>query len=363
MSRAAAISAFLTKHGYAHARAVPLAQDASFRRYLRLSGGPRPAVLMDAPPPEDVHTFLRTAAHLAGIGLSVPEIIAADESAGLVLEEDLGDTLLSTLATTQSFPEGTRQAAEYDLPAGGQPPAAVPLAQADEPEASREPWDAAIDTLIALQRAAPPAGLPAWDVAAMTQAALGTLLDWWWPAVFRSPAPDSARADFAAALEAMLAPLANGPLCFVHRDYYAGNLVWLPERQGPRRTGILDFQTAALGNPAYDLVSLVQDARQDMPARLADRAVRRYLAARSEIDPVAFQFAFAVCSALRHLRVACQWVRLAERDKRPQYLVYGPRTWKLLAAALRHPAATPLVAAMDRWIPVAARGNPPGRAA
>jgi N-acetylmuramate 1-kinase len=337
MTRGAAVSTFLAKQGYARAGVVPFAQDASFRRYLRLIGGPRPAVLMDAPPSEDVRTFLRIATHLAGIGLSAPEIIAANEADGLVLEEDLGDTLLSTLSNSP-------------------PPIPLPHGEGNP----IDPWDAAIDTLIALQRAAPPAGLPTWGPGAMTQVALGTLLDWWWPAVFHAPAPDKVRVDFAAALEATLAPLANGPCCFVHRDYFAGNLVSLPERQGPRRTGLLDFQTAAVGHPAYDLVSLLQDARQDIPAELADRALRRYLAGRPEIDPVAFQFAFAACAAHRHLRVACQWVRLAQRDNRPQYLVHGPRTWKLLAAALRHPAAAPLAAAMDRWIPAAVRGNPPG---
>ncbi len=337
MTRAATVSAFLAKHGYARAGVVPFAQDASFRRYLRLTGGPRPAVLMDAPPPEDVRSFLRIATHLAGIGLSAPEIIAANEADGLVLEEDLGDTLLSTVSNA---------------------PPPIPLPQGEG--APSDPWDAAVDALVALQRAAPPAGLPAWDSHAMTQAALGTLLDWWWPAVFRSAAPDNARADFAAAMKATLAPLANGPRGFVHRDYFAGNLISLPERQGPRRTGILDFQTAAIGHPAYDLLSLLQDARQDIPPGLAERALRRYLAARPEIDAVAFQSAFAACAAHRHLRVACQWVRLAQRDQRPQYLAHGPRTWQLLGAALRHPAAAPLAAVMDRWIPLDTRGNPPG---
>ncbi|HLB99683.1 MAG TPA: phosphotransferase, partial [Acetobacteraceae bacterium] len=97
MSRDAEIAAFLARHGYGNAGAAPLAQDASFRRYLRLSGGPRAAVLMDAPPPEDVRPFLRVAAHLAGVGISVPEIFAVDVGAGLVLEEDLGDALFPLL--------------------------------------------------------------------------------------------------------------------------------------------------------------------------------------------------------------------------------------------------------------------------
>jgi hypothetical protein len=326
MNRADLIATFLARHGYADAHAAPLAQDASFRRYLRLTGGPRPAVLMDAPAPEDVRPFLRIAAHLAGIGLSVPEIITADADNGLVLEEDLGDELLANPGVA-------------------------------EDTAAR--WDAAVDALLATQRAAPPGGLPAWGPVEMAKTALGTLLDWWWPATFHSPPPDNARADFAVALQAVLAPLIHAPRGFVHRDYFTGNLIWLPQRQGPRCIGILDFQGAALGHPAYDLVSLVQDARQDVPAEIASRALDRYLAARPELDPVAFGNAFAACAVQRHLRVACQWVRLAQRDGRPQYLLHGPRTWRLLANALQHPVAAPLAAILDRWVPPAARGNPP----
>ncbi len=333
MSRDALIADFLARHGFAAARALPLAQDASFRRYLRLAGGPRPAVLMDAPPPEDVRPFLRIAAHLAGLGLSAPEIIAADPAAGLVLEEDLGDSLF---------------AARLDRAPPSDPPAADVLAL----------FDAAIDTLANLQRAAPPPDLPAWDSRAMTAATLDPLFDWWWPVTFGAPAPDAARADIAAALRATLAPLEHAPKGFVHRDFFAGNLLWLPERVGQRRVGILDFQSAALGHPAYDLVSLVQDARRDLPASLTEHAVARLLAARPELDPAAFRTVFAACAAQRHLRVATQWVRLARRDQRPQYLAHGPHTWRLLAAALRHPIAAPLAAALDRWVPMGMRGTP-----
>jgi aminoglycoside/choline kinase family phosphotransferase len=161
----------------------------------------------------------------------------------------------------------------------------------------------------------------------------------------------------------MLAPLADTPPCFVHRDYFAGNLLWLPDRIGVRRVGIIDFQGGAIGHPAYDLVSLLQDARHDIPAEIETRALDRYLAARTELDPARFRRAYDACAAQRHLRVACQWVRLALRDHRPHYLAYGPRTWRLLAAALRRPAAIPLAAALDRWIPHDHRGNPPGLAA
>ena len=325
MTRDAAIAGFLAGAGYGAARAAPLAQDASFRRYLRLRGGPRPAVLMDAPPPEDVRPFLKVAAHLAGIGVSVPEILAADAEAWLVLEEDLGDGLFPTF-----------------------PPALWP-----------DLFDAAIDVLAVIHRAAPPAGLPVWDADTMRDTALATLFDWWWPAMFQVPAPDAARADVSAGLTTMLAPVAAGPRGFTHRDFFAGNLLWLPDRAGVRRVGVIDFQSAAIGHPAYDLVSLVQDARREIPAAIEGRAVARYLTARPELDAEAFTAAYAACAAQRHLRVAAQWVRLARRDNRPAYLAYGPHTWALLGAALRQPAAAPLAAALDRWIPPVHRRNPP----
>jgi hypothetical protein len=328
MTREAAIAAFLARHGYGQARAEPLAQDASFRRYWRLSGGPRPAVLMDAPPPEDVATFIRIAGHLAAIGVSAPEIFAADVAAGLLLEEDFGDALLSGLMS---------------------PPQPCPFLHVN----------AAVDTLVALQRAVPPAGLPAWDAAMMASTALGTLFDWWWPAMFGANPPAAARQDFTAALEATLAPVAGGPRGFVHRDFFAGNLLWLPERDGIRHIGVLDFQNAAIGHPAYDLASLLQDARRDIPATLEARAIAHYLAARPELDAGAFRAAYTACAAQRHLRLVGQWVRLARRDRRPGYLIHGPRTWRLLQQAVRQSAAAPLGVALDRWIPQELRRNPP----
>ena len=281
-----------------------------------------------------------------GPGVAVPEIIAADSEAGLVLEEDLGDALLSGLLDGAGQGEGESSSS--------------PSSPSSPAPCSARLLDSAVDVLVAIQRAAPPPDLPAWDAATMAQTALGTLLDWWWPAAFGSAPPQQARDDFAAALAQLLRPVAAGPRGFTHRDYFAGNLLWLPQRADLRRVGVLDFQSAAIGHPAYDLVSLLQDARRDIPPDLAARALARYLAARPDLDSVAFDAAYAACAAQRHLRVACQWVRLAQRDGRRQYLAHGPRTWRLLSDALRHPAAAPLAKAMDRWIPPHRRANPEG---
>jgi N-acetylmuramate 1-kinase len=339
MSRERLIAAFLDRNGYGAARQEPLAQDASFRRYLRLTGGPRPAVLMDAPPPEDIRPFVRIAGHLARAGISVPDIFAADAEEGLLLEEDLGDNVVAPPPTLGGggWGEGAGEA--------------------------RLIFDTAVDVLVTMQCVPAPTGLPVWDAAMMAETALATLFDWWWPAMFGAPAQDAARQDFAAALKTMLAPVAAGPTCFVHRDFFAGNLIWLPRRGGIRRVGVLDFQGAAIGHPAYDLASLLQDARRDIPEPVAARSIARYLATRPGLNPAEFRAAYAACAAQRHLRVAGQWVRLARRDSRPGYLAFGPRTWRMLEQAVRDPAAAPLAAAMDRWIPSDRRCNPPDHAA
>ncbi len=316
--------AFLAAHGFAAAAREPLRADASFRRYVRLRGGPCPALLMDAPPPaEDVRPFLHVAAHLAAIGLSAPEVIAADIPRGFLLIEDFGPATMA------------------DALAAGADPAPLHA-------------DAAI-TLAALHEAPPPAGLPAWDAARMAETAAATFLDWWWPEAFGVPPSPAIRAQFDAAIRAMLAPFAARG--FVHRDYFPANLMPLP-RPGARRMGVLDFQDAALGHPAYDLVSLVEDARRDVPETLRDATIGHYLAHRPGLDAAAFRAAMAALGAQRHLRVAALWVRLARRDAKPGYLVHGPRCWALLARALGHEAAAPLRAFLDAHVPPALRANP-----
>jgi len=324
---------FLAAHGYAEAARTPLPQDAGHRRYTRLTGGPRPALLMDctdAPrvgltPEEDLLPFLKLARHIAGIGLSAPAILAEDAPHGLLLVEDLGHETHAML-----------------LDAGAPP---QPL------------YEAAAEALAALHAAPPPPGLPQWEAPRMAATAAQTFLDWWWPATFGTAPAEAQRADFMAAMHAMLAPYA-GAGCLVHRDYFPANLMHLPDRAGPRRVGILDFQDAALGHPAYDMVSLTEDARRDVAPEVREAALARYLAARPELEPAAFRAAMAAMAAQRHLRVAALWVRLDRRDGKPHYLRHGPRCWALLAEALRHPAAAPLAAFLDRHVPAELRRNP-----
>lgn len=317
--------AFLAAHGFGAARREALPSDASFRRYVRLLDGPRPALLMDAPPPrEDVRPFLAVGAHLAAVGLSAPQVIAAEAGQGFLLVEDLGRDNMAGL-----------------LDAGAAP---LPL------------YLAAAEALAALHAAPPPADLPEWGAARMAETAAATFLDWWWPEVFGAPPAPAVVAAFHDAMARMLGPFAAEG--FVHRDFFPANLMPLPGRAAPRHVGIIDFQDAARGHPAYDLVSLVEDARRDVAPAVREAAVARYLALRPDLDQAAFRAAMAVQAAQRHLRVAALWTRLARRDGKRHYLAHGPRCWALLDAALRHDAAAPLRDFLDAHVPPARRANP-----
>jgi len=316
---------FLAAHGFDTAGRIALPADASHRRYARLVGGPQPALLMDAPPPEDVRPFARLARHLAAAGLSTPTILAEDPASGFLLIEDFGDATHAAL-----------------LDAGHDP---LPL------------YEEAAEALAALHEAPVPAGLPAWDADAMARATAATFLDWWWPAAFGAPPSVAIRGELEAALHAMLDPFAAAR-GFVHRDYFPANLLRLDARSGARRTGIIDFQDAGLGHPAYDVVSLVEDARRPVPADARRAAVARYLARRPGLDRGEFLGAVAACGAQRHLRVAALWVRLARRDNKPRYLQYGPHCWGLLERSLSQPACRPLRDFLDAHVPATLRRNP-----
>ncbi len=309
---------FLAAHGYGDAAQDVLQADAS-KHYTRLTGGPRPALVMRTPNAEYLDAFLRVARHLAALGVPAPGVIAVEAETNTALVEDLGAASMA----------GALDAGE----------AAAPLY-----------FDAA-RSLVSLHAAAPPAGLPAWDASAMIRATQATFCDWWWPAVFGAPCGEDIRQGLATALAAMLAPFAGRG--FVHRDYFPANLI-----PTPRGMAVIDFQDAATGHPAYDLVSLVEDARRDVDPALREAVVSAYLAQRPLLDAESFRAAMAVHAAQRHLRVAALWVRLDRRDGKPHYLQHGPRCWALLARALEHPATLPLARFLDAHVPVGQRGNP-----
>ncbi len=326
--RDARIDAFLAAAGWTGAERRPLAGDASFRRYERIILGGRTAVLMDAPPErEDVRPFVAVDRYLAGRGYSVPAILAADEDAGLLLLEDLGDDLYETL-----LPDGADETALYA---------------------------AAIDLLIDLH-AEPPVGIkvPRYDAARMLDE-VSRLLDWYMPAMAGTKPGDAMRAAFAEAWRAVL-PLARAvPEGLVLMDYHAPNLIWLAGRQGLARVGLLDFQDATLGPLAYDVVSLLEHPRRDVAPATVEAMKARYLAGRPEIDRGAFAAAYAVLGAQRNTRIAGTFARLWTRDGKARYLDHLPRVWRLIENNLAHPALASLKDWFDDAIPPALRAGRP----
>ena len=351
-SREAQVQAFLAEAGLADARRERLPGDASTRSYERLRRPGRPTLmLMNAPrsaetgpcPPDAafdaraalgwnamnrlaagrVEAYVAVAGHLRGLGLSAPEVVAADLPAGLAVVEDLGEGLFARR-----------------IEAGD---AAEPL------------YAEAVDLLLRLHEEAPPAALPVgpgeanWPLLAYDAFALkagADLFVQWWPG-YAGTAPYAP--DALAAWDEAWRPVAamgeQGASVFIHRDYHAENLLWLDERQGLARVGLLDFQDALRAHPSWDLSSLLQDARRDVPEALERAMVARYLAGRPGLDPDRFRAEYAALAALNATRILGIFARLVRRDGKPRYGAFVPRVRRALARNL----ADPGLAAVRGW--------------
>ena len=295
--------AFLADAGWGGAGIVPLDGDASFRRYFRVNGPTGSAMLMDAPPPhEDPLPYLRAAKWLDANGMRAPRILAEDAARGLVLIEDFGDIRMR----------------EY-----------LDAWPADEAEIYRH----AVDVLVWLHQL-PPGPFTAYGLAEY-QRETRLLIDWWCPA--QRLAVDSVGWD--AAWLATLAPLLarQRPGVSVLRDYHAENIMLLG---GLERQGLLDFQDALVGHRAYDLVSLLQDARRDVTPEVEQTMIAHYLARAG--DQPEFHADYARLGAQRNAKIVGIFVRLWQRDGKPRYLDLIPRVWAQMERDLAHPALAPV---------------------
>lgn len=341
LTRMRAIRSLIDTAGFGPAQRRHLQGDASTRTYERLIGSRRNAVLMNAPrrpdgPPvrdgkpysaiahiaEDVKPFVALARGLKGLGLSAPTIYAADLEAGLLVMEDLGE-------------EGVL---------AGTPPAPVP-----------ERYEVAVDVLAALHASELPDTLPVapgidhvippYDLEAML-IEVELLLDWYLPhRGLPQPGPLT-RATFRRLWTQALAASLAQPPTWVLRDYHSPNLMWIEERDGLEQIGLLDFQDAVIGPPAYDVVSLTQDARVDVPEELELALLGRYLRARRaeqpEFDLKAFAASYAVMGAQRATKILGIFARLNHRDGKPGYLRHIPRIWTYLQRSLAFTDLAPL---------------------
>jgi tRNA threonylcarbamoyl adenosine modification protein YjeE len=341
--RIATVRGFIDESGFGEAQRRRMQGDASTRIFERLTSGNRTAVLMNAPrrpdgPPvrdgkpysaiahlaEDIVPYIALAAALRRVDLSAPEILHADLDHGLILMEDLGDEHI--VSGNPPAPVEIRYATAVDLLAS--------LHTRDLP--TRLPVTSALDYR-----------LPRYDVSAfLIEAEL--LLDWYLVDA-GAPVGETARAAFVTLWRNALQPAMEAPTTWVLRDYHSPNLLWLPQREGIARIGLVDFQDALAGPVAYDVASLLQDARVDVPETMEMNLLGRYVRARlnhdRNFDTAGFTLLYATLAAQRATKILGIFARLRRRDGKPQYLRHMPRLWGYLQRSLAHPA----LAALKAW--------------
>ncbi|WP_432769293.1 MAG: phosphotransferase [Sphingopyxis sp.] len=306
--------AFLAAHGWGDARILPLAGDASFRRYFRVVDGDRQAVLMDAPPPhEDPRPFVAVAEYLCEQGLTAPTILARDLAQGMLLIEDFGDVRLRE--TVDAVPQ-----AELDLYTG------------------------VTDLLVHLHTQPPMPGLTAQSLAQWLDEVM-LFSDWYCPTLGIEVDRDA----FRGAWEAALTPVEHDglPRVTVLRDYHAENIMLVEGKEGIAHYGLLDFQDALVGHPAYDLASVLEDARRDVTPAVEAAMLARYQSATGQD----IESAYWALAAQRNTRILGVFVRLWKRDDKPYYRQFQPRMWGLLERDLAHPGLAPVRAWFDENIP------------
>jgi tRNA threonylcarbamoyl adenosine modification protein YjeE len=341
VERLKALRKFLEGAGHGESKRQRMPGDASIRSYARLIRDDGVFILMNSPkrpdgPPaydgksysaavhlaEDVRPFVAIDNGLRGLGLSAPTIHHADIETGFLITEDFG-----TAAVIE-----------------GDPPRPVP-----------ERYEAATDMLAALHRQALPKTLPLapqitfaiplYDVDAML-VEVGLMLEWYLPDRGAEPTADLQTHFVAMWRDLLETKAASAPITWALRDFHSPNIIWLGERADIARIGIIDFQDAVLGPATYDLVSLLQDARIDVPEQLELSLLTRYIKARraadESFDPAGFAELYAIMSAQRNTRLLGTFARLNRRDGKPQYLRHQPRIWTYLTRSLAHPALSGL---------------------
>ena len=349
------MSDFIDSTPYANAAAAYLRGDASPRGYARLTLPDHSAILMNSPrhpdgPPirdgkpysalvhlaEDITPFVAVGHELRRRGLAAPALYAFDLDQGFLLIEDLGEKMYGA-----ELARGMKMERLYAAAVD------VLLAIAAEPT----------PPLLKIEGRAP-YQLPPYDADALLTEAL-LLIDWLWPALHGRPTPDEVRESYIYLWRPLLERTVGVDKILILRDYHSPNLMWLPERLGLQQVGILDFQDALLGPAAYDLVSLLQDARLDVPEALEAQLFARYCAARSASDPLfssdQFGVLYATLGAQRNSKILGIFARLAKRDDKRGYLAHIPRVRRYLERNLAHPALGALRAWYARELPPADR--------
>lgn len=310
---------FLQSLGWGHVTLHPMQADASFRRYYRIEGAGKPLLMMQDPPDRPpvppfvmVEPFMKIAAHLRNLGLHAPQIYHHDIPNGLLILDDFGDDTYTRL-----FDKGADPKPLYEL-------AVDVLAHLNRhPERNR------ID-------------LPRYDDAHLIDEAM-LLLDWYYPKLTGKPPTPELKSSYSAVWRDLFKAFPKDQDTLVLRDYHVDNIMLVPHAKGLQAAGLLDFQDALIGPMSYDLMSLLEDARRDVPQSLQKHLYDRYMAAMGTgFDRKAFDYSYRVIAAQRHAKVLGIFVRLLVRDGKDRYMKFIPHVHKLFILSLNAPELKPL---------------------
>ncbi len=303
----------------------PLAGDASFRRYFRISLADQSFIAMDAPPAhENVRAFAAIAETLRGLQLNAPEIIAAEWDAGFLLLTDFGDTT---------------------------------YLNALNPNNADQLYHLALDALVVLQSCKHVDGLtlPYFSSSFMQQE-WAWHKEWFlnkWLGLTLSPSEEQV---VDQCFTALVAAATSQPQVFMHRDYHSANLMVLPNN----RVGLLDFQDAFKGPVAYDLVSLLRDCYVHWPDTKVTEWALAYLAKLQQagylrdVSQQDFLRWFDWMGLERHLKALFTFARKYVRDQQSSYLKHIPRTLDYLSnVSGRYPELKALHAYIQKVTPSA----------
>jgi len=312
---------FLRNAGWSAAARDPLQADASFRRYIRLTMNGMSSMLMDAPPKtEDVRPFVKVARHLTGLGFSAPSIYAQDIDQGFLLLEDFGNSTF-----TQLLNQGMSEDVLYET---------------------------AIDALIALHnnKCNADVDLPLYDESPLMEE-VDLFFDWYLPELSGAQKHSANRDEFRDAWKQVLSYLPKMEPTIVLRDFHVDNLMLLPNQVSPKNCGLLDFQDALIGSPAYDVASLLEDARRDISEVFRQKMLTRYFGGRSGINQADFESSYRILSAQRHMKIIGIFTRLYRRDGKAHYLRHMTRVMTYLQQHLTHPELAPVRNWLEAHVP------------
>jgi aminoglycoside/choline kinase family phosphotransferase len=293
---------------------TPIVGDAGLRDYFRLSTQDSNYIIMDCPPSyTSVKPFIDVAQFLTQNDFSAPQIINYDTENGFLILQDFGKV------SVRDYILGLE---EQDL------------------QERTNIYHLSINLLVDLQKIAPPSELQNFSNDLMCSE-LSVFSDYYIPYKKNEKISSAKLEQFIEIWQNILSKQTQTTKSIILRDYHVENMMYLDQEKNIKKLGLLDFQDALVGSPIYDLVSILEDARIDIPRNFALECIQ-YYAEQKNLDFNKVLNDYHILGAQRNLRILGVFARKYSRDGNDTYLQYIPRVLKYLEYDLSHPILRPL---------------------